>query len=326
LSVTGGGFAQIADNMNSPQPSVTVGIVAICGETQLERCLEALFRQHHAPAFDVVIAAAPRLGELRRLRERFPQVDIRIDPAVTSPIDLAARAVTAARGDIIILTEDHCVPDEGWVAALTRTLQRNGTAVGGAVDPLDPETMTAFDWAFYYVDFYRYQTPLTAGIADALSECNVAYRRQNLEALEEPWRTSFHETRIHIALAKQGGPLWMEPRASVRAGRRVSRGDALRERYSFGRYYACRRIEPPHESGRVWFALGSPLLPLLLLARMARASARDDRTARRFLRSLPDLAALVMAWALGEALGYFTKRGPATMEAAPERTARGTVS
>jgi len=256
---------------------------------------------------------------MTRVRQRFPDVQVVVTECATSPLELAARAVAAARGDLILLTEDHCVPDNAWVMSLTNTLQRNGSAVGGAVDPLDLGTMTAFDWAFYYVDFYRYQSPLTAGIADSLSVCNVGYRRSDLEALDESWRTSFHETRIHTSLAKPGAPLWMEPRASVRAGRRVHRGDALRERYSFGRYYACRRIEPPHESGRIWFALGSPLLPLLLVGRMARASARDDRTARRFLRSLPDLAALVLAWSLGEALGYLTKRGPATMEAAPER-------
>ena len=305
--------------MNSDLPGVTVGIVAICGEPHLERCLTALSAQRNAPPFDIVIAAAPRLGRLEGVRQRFPDARITMDPKVTSPIDLAAMAVTATHGEVILLTEDHCVPDGEWVGSLTRTIERNGSAVGGAVDPLDPETMTAFDWAFYFVDFYRYRTPLTAGIADALSECNVAYRRTNLEALDEPWRTSFHETRIHIALAKQGAPLWMEPRASVRAGRRVHRSDALRERYAFGRYYACRRIEPPHQHTRFWLALGSPLLPLVLLARMARASARDDHIARRFLRSLPDLSALVLAWSFGEVLGYVTGRGPETMEAAPER-------
>lgn len=253
------------------------------------------------------------------MRHRFPAVRIAMDARVTSPIDLAAMAVTAARGEVILLTEDHCVPDSDWVGSLTRTIQHNVSAVGGAVDPLEPETMTAFDWAFYFVDFYRYQKPLTAGIADALSVCNVGYRRRSLESLDEPWRTSFHETRINIALAKHGAPLWMEPRACVRAGRRVHRSDALRERYAFGRYYAYLRIGHPHQHTRVWLALGSPLLPLLLLGRMARASARDDKESRRFLRALPDLAALVIAWSFGEALGYLTARGPETMEAAPER-------
>ncbi|HYN80298.1 MAG TPA: glycosyltransferase [Gemmatimonadaceae bacterium] len=302
---------------------MSVAVVAICGESHLERCLNALSHQHEAPEFDIVIAAAPTLGELGNVRQRFPDAQIRIHEGVTSPVELAAKALAGARGDVILLTEDHCVPDSEWVKSLTRTVQRNGSAVGGAVDPLDPEDMTAFDWAFYYVDFYRYQAPLTAGIADSLSVCNVAYRRSNLESLDEPWDTSFHETRIHTALARQGAPLWMEPRASVRAGRRVHRSDALRERYSFGRYYGCRRIEPPHDGSRLRLLIASPLLPLLLIARMARASARDDRRARRFLRSLPDIAALVLAWSIGEALGYLTRKAPATMEAASERGMAG---
>lgn len=305
--------------MNSPPAPVTVAVVAISGERHLLRCLEALSHQRDAPPFEVVIAAAPSLGELAQARQRFPDAHFTVDESVASPLDLAARAMAQARGDVILLTEDHCVPDNEWVNRLTNTLRRNGSAVGGAVDPFDPQSMTAFDWAFYYVDFYRYQTPLSAGIADSLSVCNVAYTRSSLELLDEPWRTSFHETRIHIALAKQGRPLWVEPRARVRAGRRVNRSDALRERYAFGRYYACRRIEHPHEDTRLWLTLGSPLLPLILLGRMARASMRDDGTARRFLRSLPDLAALVLAWSLGEALGYLTARAPDKMEAAPER-------
>lgn len=309
--------------MNRSAPSVTVGIVAICGEPHVERCLEALSKQTDAPEFDVVVAAAPRLGELARVRQLFPDVHVTIDERVTSPIDLAANAVTTARGDVILLTEDHCVPDSEWVGSLTRTIQRNGSAVGGAVDPFEPETMTAFDWALYYVDFYRYQTPLTAGIADALSECNVAYRRHDLESLDEPWRTSFHETRIHIALTKQGSPLWIEPRACVRAGRRLHRGDALRERCSFGRYYAYRRFDPSHIGARLWRSLASPLVPLLLIGRMARTAVRDHRTARRFLRSLPDLSALVLAWCIGEGLGYLTGRAPARMDAAPERVLIG---
>jgi hypothetical protein len=291
----------------------------------LLRCLEALARQSDAPRFDIVIAAASRLGELSLVRQRFPDAQIVADKDLASPLQLAARALDAARADVILLTEDHCVPDSGWVRSMALTIERHGSAVGGAVDPLSPELMTPFDWAFYYVDFFRYQAPLSAGLADSLSVCNVAYRRTDLESLTEPWRESFHETRIHMALSKQGARLWMEPRATVRAGRRVNRLEALRERYAFGRYYACWRIEHPHQQKRLWLALGSPLLPLLLLGRMARASARDGRNARRFLRSLPDIAALVLSWSFGEALGYLTARGPATMEAAPERGPVGAV-
>ncbi len=294
--------------------------MSICGEAQLERCLAALEQQREGLEFDVVVAAAPTLGDLAQVRQRFPRVQIIVNEDVTSPIQLAASAVTAADGELILLTEDHCVPDSGWVAALSRGLGEGRGAVGGIVDPLDEGTMSPFDWAFYYVDFFRYQAPQRRGAVHSLSSCNVGYRKTDLESLEGWWRGSFHETRVHAALTKRVGPLWMEPDARVEAGRKVLRGDALRERFAFGRIYACRRIDKPNGAMRLWRALASPLLPLLLLARLASAARRDTATARRFRRSLPDLALLVLAWSAGETLGYWTGQAPANANAAPERS------
>lgn len=288
----------------------------------MERCLTALEQQRESPEFDVVVAAAPMLGDLAHIRRRFPQARLIVSEKVTTPIHLAAAAVNAADGEIILLTEDHCVPDLDWVATLSRGITAGRGAVGGSVDPLDEGSMTPFDWAFYYVDFFRYQTPQHGGAVNALSSCNVGYRKGDLNSLDDQWRTSLHETRIHAALRQRIGPLWMDPGARVKAGRKVNRPDALRERFAFGRIYACRRIDQPHGALRPWLALASPLLPLLLLVRLGRAAQRDRVTARKFLRSLPDLALLVLAWSVGEALGYWTGRAPPSADAAPERTVR----
>src|SRR5215210_1924204 len=106
--------------MSSPA-RVTVGVVAICSEMHLLRCLEALTRQSNAPQFDVVIAAAPRLGKLSRVQQQFSEAQIVADEDLPSPLQLAARALRAARGDVILLTEDHCVPDSGWVRSMVLT-------------------------------------------------------------------------------------------------------------------------------------------------------------------------------------------------------------
>jgi hypothetical protein len=46
----------------------------------------------------------------------------------------------------------------------------------------------------------------------------------------------------------------------------------------------------------------TPLLPPVLLARIARAAAGEDRLA--FLRALPVTAGFLASWAAGEAAGY----------------------
>ena len=56
--------------------TVTVLVVGICGVEHLARCLKALSRQVDAPPFEVVVVYDPRLEQVEKLHENFP--DIRI--------------------------------------------------------------------------------------------------------------------------------------------------------------------------------------------------------------------------------------------------------
>jgi hypothetical protein len=52
--------------------------------------------------------------------------------------------------------------------------------------------------------------------------------------------------------------------------------------------------------------MAAPLLPVLLLARQARAQAGKRATFGKFLLASPVVFLLLMGWSLGEALGYLT--------------------
>lgn len=296
------------------EQTVTVAVVAIAGQRHLSRCLSALKTQTGAPPFNVVVAASDRLEPLDGVRREFPDVRIISRVGVRTPIDLAAVAVNSAKADLILLTEDHCVPDPDWVSVLSRSIQTGRGAVGGAIEPMGE--MSDFEWAFYFVDFFRYQGRLREGQVDSLSVCNVAYRRHDLNSIDEDSRAFFHETRIHAALKKSVGRLWMVPAARVRTRRRVDRSEALRERYAFGRIYACRLAAPGERVRRWWLVFAAPVLPMLLLMRVADAASTSRPLLRRFFSALPDVSALVAAWSWGEALGYLTGRLPESAEAA----------
>lgn len=301
--------------MESAPPPVTVAIVAIAGERLLERCLRALSKQIDAPQFDIVVAASDRIGSLERTRRAFPEARVFVESGIRTPIELAAIAVRESPGSIVLLTEDHCVPDSDWVHALSDSVSSVCGAVGGAVEPLG--SLSLFEWAFYFVDFHRYSETLKEGPVASLSVCNIAYRRADLDKLEEDWRKSFHETRINGALAKRIGPLWMEPRARVRTRRRVGRPAALRERYGFGRVFACKRVDG-RPVLRFFLAVVSPTLPLLLMIQLARGAIRRRDSTAMFFQSFPQLVGLVAAWSAGEILGYVTGTMPQAAEAALE--------
>ena len=125
----------------------------------------------------------------------------------------------AARGRYVALTEDHAVAARGWAQALTQALEAHPrvAAFGGAVDC---GTDRLLNWAVYFCDFGRYQNPLREGPAHYVSDSNVAYRREALEAVRDAWQSDYRETVVHRALIDAGYQIWLTPKAEVaqRAG------------------------------------------------------------------------------------------------------------
>jgi len=297
--------------------TVTVGVVGICGAPHLRRCLAALDAQREAPAFDILVVHDPHLEDIAALASERPDVRFVANEGQRTPLELAARAVSEAAGDLVLLTEDHCVPAPGWVRAMTAAQAEGRAVVGGTVEPLAGTTHA--DWAFYLVDYYRYMPPVSEGPSPTLTVCNASYRADRLAEIADVWREIFHETAINEALGARFGSLWLCPDARVAMRRHVRFRDALYERYAFGRLFGCTRLEFQPAWRRAYYVALAPLLPALLLGRMAGASLRSGANARRFLRALPYTAALVVAWSWGEWLGYATRRRPRSELVAPER-------
>ncbi len=298
------------DRTSSPAPSssITVAVVSICGASHLSRCLAALDAQEEAPPFDLLVVYDPHLEDVAALGAIRPDVRFVANEGQRTPLELASRAVHEAGGELVILTEDHCIPRPDWVRRLVEAQRPDRAAVGGSVDALPGAT--SLDWAFYLVDFFRYMPPLGAGPSPSLTVCNVSYRRDRLDAIGDLWREIFHETAINDALRSRFGQLWLEPNAAVAMRRHVGFRDAVYERYAFGRLFGCTRLEFSPAWRRAYYVLLAPTLPVLLLTRMALRSLASARARVRFVRSFPHLVALVLAWSWGEWLGYLTRRRP----------------
>jgi hypothetical protein len=233
-----------------------------------------------------------------------------------TPLELASRAVSHAVGDLVLLTEDHCQPQRDWVRQLYEAQRPDRAAVGGVVET--DRDASAIDWAFYYVDFFRYGGVPAEGPSPSLTVCNVSYRRDYLDEFRFLWAEFFHETAVNDALRKRFGPLWINPRAEVKMRRHVRFADALRERYAFGRLFGCTRLEFTGKGRGLLYAVFAPGLPVLLLGRMISAALRRRRNLLTFLKALPPLILMVLAWSWGEWLGYLTRCRPQSLVVAQE--------
>ncbi len=298
-----------------PRVSVVVGLIS--GRTSdLHRCLRALQAQTYQGPLQVFVPYDDPCAAVTSLQGEFPAVRF----IHAAGLDTAAARAGASRehhdtlrtiglraadGDIVALTEDHAHTAETWCVELLAALDRHpkAAAMGGAVEC---DSNRLLNWAVWFCDFGRYQNPLPEGPAEFVSDSNVFYRRDALEAVAASWQQDYHETAVHWAMQAAGYTLCNTPRAIVwqaRAG--LSLGEALRERYVWARSFAGTRARLIGAKRFVLAAL-TPLLPLVMTGRLASTALQRGRWKGRFLACLPLILLLQTWWAAGEFVGYVT--------------------
>ncbi len=294
------------------------------GGRNLARCLQALGAQRSAPAFEVIVPVDDRYEEWEGLAERFPDVRFLVAGGRRTFAELRSVGCRAASGPLVALTEDHCVPEPDWCEQVVQAHAGPHAAVGGAVEKLPSDTI--LNWAMYLCDYARYMNPLPEGPAASLTDCNVSYKRSALDAIAAVWETEFHENVVHAELRARGESLWFSPRIMVKQQRSVRFSAALADRYSFGRLLGGTRAAALSWRRRLLLAALTPLLPAMLVARIAGHVRRAGRQYGRFLMGLPTLLVLTSAWAFGECLGYLTGRAAGPLVPEPQSDPARSVS
>jgi hypothetical protein len=320
---------------NDPVLSVVVAIVSDTtghpDTAHLEPCLEALQRQADAPAMEIVVPYHPSTSGIAEAQRRYPEVRfLEVSDLKTYSgqggsrehhDELRARGLAVARGKVIALIEDHGLAAPGWAQSLLEAHKGHFAGVGGAIENgID----VPLNWAVYFCDFLRYQNPLPAGESWLASDANVAYKRTALESIHPIWREVFHEASVNGALRARAEKLALAPGAIVYQHRQgLHFGGAMKERFVWGRSFAATRAGLAGGSRRAFWAVFSPLLPVLMMARMTMMAAQKKRTFGAFLRAMPLTASLAVSWSCGELTGYLTGRANAGGAPAAEAITRG---
>jgi hypothetical protein len=212
--------------------------------------------------------------------------------------------MAAARGELIALLEDHARPGPRWCATIVEAHRQAAAAIGGAIDNGIDKPL---NWAVYYCDFGRYQNPVPSGETAFASDANTSYKRSALESVRALWERSFREVVVNGALIARGEKVILSPEIVVfqhRSGLRLR--SALRERFIWGRSYAITRCELLSHPKRLVYAALSPLLPLVMLSRIASTAWKRRSGFGNFVGSAHFIALLLAGWSLGEGVGYLT--------------------
>lgn len=291
-------------------PTLSVVVASCRSRTLLDACLQSLLSQCQEHSAKVIVARAADAAEIGALQAAYPQVRFVGAPATSTIPELRAAGMQAADGDIVALMEDHCIASRDWVSQMLRAHQPGVDVVGGAMD--NAQRDRAVDWAAYFAEYgFFAEGDRSTKVNPLITGANVTYSRNALNEVIKCAMQGEWENIAHARLTAKGSAMQFLRTAAVYQNQNYRFRDFCRDRFEHGLGYARRRLREEGAGRRLLYLPGSLFLPLLLLVRIALKIGREQRTP--FLRALPLTFGFLIAWSVGEAVGYW--RGPAATEA-----------
>jgi hypothetical protein len=206
--------------------------------------------------------------------------------------------------DVVAFTDSGTRLEPGWRCALEGALDAGTDVVGGPVVPgwiSDEPGRGAISWAGFLSEYAPHAAPPYVSATGDLSANNVAYR---LGAVSHLGGHPFWKSVVDHRLRAAGHRLALAPAMVASSIRPYSTRDLTTARAAAGRLYGCQSGEAMSIARRVIRVAACAALPVVRLARVARAARRDPTLARAMRRALLGLVVAELAWSLGEAAGY----------------------
>ena len=296
-----------------PEFSILIGLVSTEDRERILQTLESLRRQQGSHNYEVIIADRRNDDVSTQLDENYPEVKLINCPASTSLPELRTIALDASSGTYVIVTEDHCVPAEDWLASMALAFEEapEGTvAVGGCVE--NGACDTALDWATFLCEYSYFLDPVEEGETTVLTGMNVAYHRSVFDGLDRKLLTSgFWETTVHPVLVEKSRKLYSTNKIKLYHSKKFSFGLFVRQRFIYSRYYAGSRYSRRQLMKRIAVCCATVILPVLLLYRSRKQIKAKNRLAAEFRLAVPYLFLFYVVWSLGEMTGYIFGSGDA---------------
>lgn len=278
----------------------------------LGRCLRSLQSQRTDVEHEVIVVESSGDGTAEAVRRDFPGVRLIASAERLHPGGARNRGAEAARGEILAFVDADCRVDPDWLERLEAAHRRHPEPVlGSSLANGNPESRVG--WAYYFAAFAPWipedspdggldGRPVPDLPANCLSVERWAFDRHGPFLEEGLCSDTVFNLRVraagHRLLFVPGLMVWHDNPTEARA--------LLWRRVRHGRTYALRRADEEAWTAarRLLYALGAPLLPVVLLARRTLDVLRKGVHRAEYVRSAPLVAVAVLAWSVGEGVGY----------------------
>lgn len=283
-------------------------IASAAGGDFLFRCVESVSPQAEKLGAELIVVDRCGGAQRERLAREYPFVQLLgADPAERPGVpELRRRGVLQARGDIVAILEEHCVAPVGWLRAILKAFREGDAAIGGPI--LDDDYRRVRDWVVYFSEYHNFMPPWSEGERFQLNGANIAYDRAKLLRHAELLDEGYWEVVLHPRLSRDGA-LRAVPAMGVHHSGPFDYGYYLRQRYLLSRVWGGTQRRRVSRGRRLLYLVAAPLFPFLLLARIASRVLASGLYVKQFVKAVPLLVPVTLAYVGGEWLGYLVGAG-----------------
>lgn len=297
------------ESSDTSRPKISVVIASVNGPEHLDGCLAALAQQTVREQMEVIIADSCGEPVTQVVRVKYPWVRL-MSFADPKPVpELRALGVREAHGEIIAITEDHCLAPPSWCAEILRAHGERRGIIGGAVEN-HPSLTRVLDWATFFCEYARFMQPVPDGPAEYLPGNNISYRRDDLARIGAVLAEGIYwEDKWNARLQEKGIQSYSDPKVEVSHRMRFGLSEFLSQRYHYSRSYAGIRLAHAAAWKRAAYAGACVVLPAVLLWRILSEVWRKRCHRTELMRSVPLLLLFMLVWACGEFVGSLAGAG-----------------
>jgi glycosyltransferase involved in cell wall biosynthesis len=290
--------------MNSDSAPRELSVIVGCldGASTIRACLTALQAACAGVDAEILVADASADDSARIARESLPEVRVLTLPTGTLVPSLWGAGLREARGRVVAFTIAQCVVDPGWARALLEGIHGGAAGVGGRLGVRSGTGATGR--ATFYLRYSAWLS-IPDGPAEEIPGDNAAYDHEALRSVRDSSGAPFWEVEAHARFRAAGRRLVVHPGATAWFTDDTALATMAARRFAHGRHSGSFRVRSGIRT-RWQMVLGAPLVPFVLLVRVARRVARAPGHRAGFASSAGAFLVLAAAWAAGEAIGGFT--------------------
>ena len=291
-------------------PELSVVVASIVGPPFIDDCIASLEREAKALGAEVIVVACGTAEYAGRIHRKFPWVRVIHRDKRESVPELRRCGVEQAKGGVVAIIEEHCLAADNWLyQALIGHARGQYGAVGGPIR--DHAYRRLQDWVVYFCEYSGHLPPAPNGEVTDLNGANVAYRRSLLLRHAALLAQGYWEVSLHPVLLAEGVRFLSVPDMVVYHRGPFRFTYYLRQRYLFSRAFAGARAGAVPTSRRLAYLVAAPVVPAVLLGRLAWRVWQKRCHVGKFVQSVPLLVPALAVFVAGEWVGYLAGPGDA---------------